>query len=75
MLLFWVRAGFSGGLGAWVFVSRPPSFACAGVYGVGGVIALGGVCSLVTGAVGGVMRLTSQWLAFAGGVCIMKSVR
>ena len=39
------------------------------------MIALGGVCSSVTGAVGGVAGFTLVWFAFAGGVCIMKGVR
>ena len=44
-----------------VFVSMPPSMACAGVYVRVGVIAWVRVCSLVTGAAGGVAGFTWGW--------------
>lgn len=47
---------------AWVFVSMPPSFACAGLQCVVGVFVLGGVCSLVRGAAGGVGCFTLGWV-------------
>lgn len=58
-----------------VFVFRPPSFACAGVYVRVGVIAWVRVCLLVTGAAGGVAGFTLVWLALGCGVCIMKGAR